>query len=169
MSAPEARNAPLARREADGAGPRLAERMAQGVSRFTGSTAAFVAAVAAIVTWAASGPVFGYSSEWQLVVNTGTTIVTFLMVFVIQRAQNKESLAVQLKLNVIVAALEGASNRLINVESLGEEELATLHRHYARLVELSRKDTDLLQSHSVDEATARHGRKASAGPRGGSR
>jgi low affinity Fe/Cu permease len=117
------------------------------------------------VVWAATGPAFGYSAGWQLVVNTGTTIVTFLMVFVIQRAQNKESLAVQLKLNEIVAALEGASNRLINAESLGEEELATLHRHYARLVHLARKDGDLLQSHSVDEATARHGRKAGAGRR----
>jgi low affinity Fe/Cu permease len=163
MSAPEARIAHLARRGADAARPGLAERTAQVVSRFTGSTGAFVAAVAVIVAWAASGPAFGYSAEWQLVVNTGTTIVTFLMVFVIQRAQNKESLAVQLKLNEIVAALEGASNRLINVESLGEDELATLHRHYAQLVQLARKDTDLLRSHSVDEATARHGRKAGRG------
>jgi low affinity Fe/Cu permease len=167
MSAPEARIAQLARREADRSHPGPAERLAQGVSRFSGSTAAFVAAVAVILAWAVSGPFFDYSPEWQLVVNTGTTIVTFLMVFVIQRAQNKESLAVQLKLNEIVAALEGASNRLINVESLGEEELATLHQHYARLVQLARKDTDLRQSHSVDEATARHGRKASGAPRAG--
>jgi low affinity Fe/Cu permease len=162
VSAPEARIAELSRRDADHARPSLAERGAQAVSRFTGSTPAFAAALAVIVAWAASGPLFDYSPEWQLVVNTGTTVVTFLMVFVIQRAQNKEALAVQLKLNEIVAALEGASNRLINVESLGEEELATLHRHYARLVQLARKDNDLLRSHSVDEATARHGRKTRA-------
>jgi low affinity Fe/Cu permease len=139
--------------------PRLFERLAREVSRVTGSTGAFLAAVAVVLAWGATGPLFGFSQTWQLVINTGTTIVTFLMVFVIQRAQNKESLAVQLKLNEIVAAMEGASNRLINVESLSEEELDTLHRHYERLVQLARKDENLLQSHSVDEAGARHGMK----------
>jgi low affinity Fe/Cu permease len=135
------------------------ERFARAVTRFTGSTAAFVCAVAIVLVWAVTGPLFHFSSEWQLVINTGTTIVTFLMVFVIQRAQNKESLAVQLKLNEIVAAMEGASNRLINVESLAEQELTALHEHYARLVELAQQDEDLLKSHSVDEAAARHGAK----------
>ena len=136
------------------------ERMARAVSRFTGSTPAFLVAMAVVVVWAATGPLFGYSQTWQLVINTGTTIVTFLMVFVIQRAQNKEALAVQLKLNEIVAALEGASNRLINVESLGEDELDALHRHYERLVQLAKKEESLLKSHSVDEAEARHRQKA---------
>jgi low affinity Fe/Cu permease len=136
------------------------ERAARGVSRFTGSTAAFLAAVAVVVAWAVTGPLFGYSEAWQLVINTGTTIVTFLMVFVIQRAQNKEALAVQLKLNEIVAALEGASNRLINVESLSENELDALHRHYDRLVQLAGKESSLLKSHSVEEAEARHRSKA---------
>ena len=136
------------------------ERIARTVSRFTGSTAAFLTAVGIVLAWAATGPLFGYSEAWQLVINTGTTIVTFLMVFVIQRAQNKESLAVQLKLNEIVAAMEGASNRLINVEALSEDELDTLHEHYAALVGLARKDEDFLRSHSVDEATARHGLKS---------
>jgi low affinity Fe/Cu permease len=130
--------------------------MARGVSRFTGSTAAFMIAVAVVLIWAVTGRLFDYSQTWQLVINTGTTIVTFLMVFVIQRAQNKESLAVQLKLNELVAAMEGASNRLINVEAFGEDELEVLHKHYARLVQLSQKDESLLQSHSVDEASARH-------------
>ena len=84
-----------------------------------------------ILVWVVTGPVFHYSDTWQLVINTGTTIVTFLMVFLIQRAQNKESLAVQLKLNELVAAMEGASNRLIDVEDLTEEELMTLHRSIA--------------------------------------
>jgi low affinity Fe/Cu permease len=93
------------------------------------------------------------------VINTGTTIVTFLMVFLIQRTQNKDSLAVQLKLNELVAAVEGASNRLIDVEDLTEEELRILHRHYAKLVAMSRKDASLTTSHSVEEAQARHSRK----------
>lgn len=136
------------------------ERITRAVSRFTGSTAAFLMAVAIVLAWGVTGPLFGYSERWQLVINTGTTIVTFLMVFVIQRAQNKESLAAQLKLNEIVAAMQGASNRLINVEALSEEELATLHEHYGALVRLARTDENFLQSHSVDEATARHGLKS---------
>jgi low affinity Fe/Cu permease len=151
-------------RQPDGADRRAAvtvfERIARAVSRFTGSTAAFLLAVAVVLVWAVTGPLFGYSEKWQLVINTGTTIVTFLMVFVIQRAQNKESLAVQLKLNEIVAAMKGASNRLINVEALSEEELDTLHEHYGALVRLARKDEDLLKSHSVDEASARHDLKS---------
>jgi low affinity Fe/Cu permease len=136
------------------------ERMARAISQFTGSTPAFVIAVLVVLVWAVTGPLFHYSETWQLVINTGTTIVTFLMVFLIQRTQNKDSLAVQLKLNEIVAALEGASNRLVNVEDLSEEDLATLHRHYQALSELSKKDLDVRQSHSVDEAEARHRAKA---------
>ena len=116
-----------------------------------------------VVVWLATGPLFGFSDTWQLVINTGTTIVTFLMVFLIQRTQNKEALAVQLKLNEIVAALEGASNRLIDVEDLSEEELLALRRHFQVLVERSRHDSSLAQSHSVEEAEQRHQRKH--GPR----
>ena len=100
--------------------------------RWTGSTIAFVLACLVVVVWVATGPLFDFSNTWQLVINTGTTIVTFLMVFLIQRAQNKDSLAIQLKLNELVAAMAGASNRLIDCEDLTEEELRTLHRHYAR-------------------------------------
>ena len=103
-----------------------------------------------------TGPVFHFSDTWQLVINTGTTVVTFLMVFLIQRSQNKESLAVQLKLNEIVAALDGASNRMVNVEDLSEKELDVLHRHYTRLAAMAKRDVDLMQSHSVDEAVTRH-------------
>src|SRR6185369_15477462 len=128
-----------------------------------GGPAAFVLAFAVVVLWAVAGPLFDFSSEWQLVINTGTTIVTFLMVFLIQRSQNKESLAIQLKLNEIVAAVEGASNRLIDVEDLGEAELAALHGHYQRLVELAKRDLELAQSHSIEEAEERHHRKRRAG------
>ncbi len=114
------------------------ERMARAISQFTGSTPAFVTAVLVVLIWAVIGPLFHYSETWQLVINTGTTIVTFLMVFLIQRTQNKDSPAVQLKLNEIVAALEGASNRLVNVEDLSEEELTTLHRHYQALAQMAK-------------------------------
>jgi low affinity Fe/Cu permease len=141
-------------------GPGRFEKAARRISQFTGSTAAFVLAALVVLTWAATGPLFRYSENWQLVINTGTTIVTFLMVFLIQRTQNKDSLAVQLKLNEIVAALEGASNRLVNVEDLSEEELSTLHRHYQALAQMAQTDADVHQSHSVDEAQARHRAKA---------
>jgi low affinity Fe/Cu permease len=107
--------------------------MAARVSVATGSFWAFSAAIALIVAWAATGPFFHFSEDWQLVVNTSTTIVTFLMVFVIQHAQNKEMRAVQLKLNELIAAVEGASNRLIDVEDLSERELQHLYARYQHL------------------------------------
>lgn len=123
---------------------------------WTGSTTAFIVAVGIIVVWGVTGPLFHYSDTWQLVINTGTTIVTFLMVFLIQRTQNKDSLAIQLKLNELVAAMEGASNRLIAVEDLSEEELRILRIHYQRLAEMAKKERSLTESHSVEEAEARH-------------
>jgi low affinity Fe/Cu permease len=103
-----------------------------------------------------TGPIFHYSDTWQLVINTATTIVTFLMVFLIQQTQNKDTKAIELKLNELVAAVEGASNRLIGIEDLSEEELDTLHRHYRKLVVMAKKDIKLTMSHSVEEAEARH-------------
>jgi low affinity Fe/Cu permease len=135
------------------------ERLAKTVCDWTGSSSAFGAACGVVVIWLLSGPLFNFSDTWQLVINTGTTIVTFLMVFLIQRTQNKESLAVQLKLNELVAAVQGASNRLIDVEDLTEEELHALHKHYAKLVAMSRTDASLTSSHSIEEAQARHARK----------
>jgi low affinity Fe/Cu permease len=138
------------------------ERLSTAATSWTGSTPALVVAVSIILVWLVTGPVFGYSDTWQLVINTGTTIITFVMVFLIQRTQNKDSLAVQLKLNELVAALHGASNRLIDVEDLSEEELKVLHKYYQRLVAMAKKDEDLGQSHSVDEAQQRHAVKRSA-------
>jgi low affinity Fe/Cu permease len=132
------------------------ERLSTAATRWTGSTMALVLAVSMLVVWLLTGPVFGFSDTWQLVMNTVTSIITFLMVFLIQRTQNKDSLAVQLKLNEIVAAIEGASNRLIDVEDLSEDELKVLQKYYKRLVEMSKKDEDLGKSHSVDEARERH-------------
>ena len=146
--------------------PGFAERFARLATRWTGSSAAFALAIATVVAWAATGPIYHYSETWQLVINTGTTIVTFLMVFVIQRSQNKDSLALHLKLNEIVAALQGASNRLIAAEDLCEDELDTLRRHYARLVELAQGEASVTESHSVEEARGRHERKQTGGQQG---
>jgi low affinity Fe/Cu permease len=139
------------------------ERFAQSMTRWTGSTGTFLGAVGIVVVWGATGPLFGYSDTWQLVINTGTTIVTFLMVFLIQRTQNKDALAMHLKLNELVAAKKGASNRLLNAEDLTEEELHALHAHYARLVELARNETSVTESHSVEEADERHRAKTGSG------
>jgi low affinity Fe/Cu permease len=135
------------------------ERLSELVTRWTGSTAAFMVAAGIIVAWILLGPVFDYSDTWQLVINTGTTIVTFLMVFLIQRSQNKDSLVVHLKLNELVAAMHGASNRLIDVEALSEQELRTLERYYGELAELARKDSTFARSHSIEEARNRHSEK----------
>ena len=145
------------------------ERFSSAVTRWTGGTSAFAIALAVILIWAATGPLFGYSNTWQLVINTGTTIVTFLMVFLIQRAQNKDARAIQLKLNELVAAIDGASNRLVDVEDLSEDELETLHRFYSKLAHMAQHDADIRQSHSIDEAHERHARKLKAAKAGGAR
>jgi low affinity Fe/Cu permease len=141
-------------------GPML-ERLSRKATEATGTSTAFIIASLVIIAWIVTGPFFHFSDTWQLVINTGTTIVTFLMVFLIQRSQNKDALAIHLKLNEIVAALEGASNRLIDVEDLSEDEIKTLHKYYQRLVDMARKDLKLTMSHSVEEAEARHNLKHS--------
>lgn len=135
------------------------EKIALTLTKFSGGTTAFIIALSIVILWAISGPAFGFSETWQLVINTGTTIITFLMVFLIQRAQNKESLAVQLKLNEIIAAVKGASNRIIDIEDLNERDLQTLKKHYIKLSKLYEKEVDIKQSHSIEEAEKRHSKK----------
>jgi low affinity Fe/Cu permease len=131
----------------------LIEHFTYRVTEGVGSARAFMLALLVVLLWAGTGPFFHFSDTWQLVINTGTTIVTFLMVFLIQRSQNKESLAVQLKLNEIVAALRGASNRLINVECLSEAEVRALHDRYQRLAQRVQADgLPPTASHSIEEA-----------------
>jgi low affinity Fe/Cu permease len=134
----------------------LLEQFSIKATEATGTSTAFLLAVGTIAIWALTGPLFHFSDTWQLVINTGTTIVTFLMVFLIQRTQNKDAKAIHLKLNEIVAAITGASNRLIDVEDLTEEELKTLHDHYQRLVKMAKKDESLGATHSIEEADTRH-------------
>jgi len=109
------------------------ELFAGKASLASGSFWAFGLAAAVVGVWAVTGPLFDFSASWQLVINTGTTIVTFLMVFLIQHTQNKETRALQLKLNELIAAVEGASSRLIDVEDLSERELEYLHRRFKHL------------------------------------
>jgi low affinity Fe/Cu permease len=136
------------------------EALSATITRWAGGTWAFAIALGTVVVWAIAGPIFQYSDTWQLTINTGTTIVTFLMVFLIQRSQNKDATAIHLKLNEIVAAMEGASNRLIEAEVLTERDLAALRRHYHELASLAKHESDLTKSHSVEEARSRHRSKA---------
>ena len=153
MSANHERHRP--RKPSSGIGVAM-ERASRVVTAWSGSSWAFGIAATIILVWLLTGPFFHYSDTWQLVINTGTTIITFLMVFLIQRSQNKESLAVQLKLNEIVAALAGASNRLIDVENLDESDLRQLHLFYKTLAHMAKSDGHLGQSHSLDEAAEKH-------------
>jgi low affinity Fe/Cu permease len=136
------------------------EKFSNWATRATGSSTAFTLAVSIVIVWAFTGPLFDFSETWQLVINTGTTIITFLMVFLIQKSQNKDSKAIHLKLNELIAAQEGASNRMVDIEDLTEEELDQLHKFYARLYQLAKKEDALTYSHSIDAAeeinTAKH-------------
>jgi len=138
------------------------EQVAQAVTEWSGKPLAFGVALLIVVVWAVTGPLFNFSDTWQLVINTGTTIVTFLMVFLIQQTQNKDTQALELKLNEIVAAVAGASNRLIDVESLTSAELMVLRRHYRELADMAQKESSVRKSHSVEEAVARHNAKQKA-------
>ncbi len=112
---------------------RAFSRLAQAATVATGNAWAFILAVTTIIVWGAVGPSFHYSDTWQLVINTGTTIVTFLMVFVIQHAQNKEMRSIQIKLDELIASGEGASNKLIDVEELSDDEVDRLYKQYQQL------------------------------------
>jgi len=137
------------------------DKMATRVTKASGRPAAFVLACVIVIAWLIMGPIFNFSDTWQLVINTGTTIITFLMVFIIQQTQNKDTIALQIKLNELIASSEFASNRLVDVEDLTEEELETLKNFYVRLAELAKKERDIHKSHSLDEAKLRHKKKLS--------
>lgn len=113
---------------------------AKWTSRATGRPATFVLAVAVILIWAITGPLFGFSDTWQLVINTGTTIITFLMVFLIQNTQNRDSEAIQVKLDELIRAMAGAHNVLLDLEELDEAELDRIHATYEALASQARED-----------------------------
>jgi low affinity Fe/Cu permease len=126
-------------------------RFAKATAHATGHPIAFMVAVLVVLTWAITGPVFGFSDTWQLVINTGTTIATFLMVFLIQNTQNRDSAAVQLKLDELIRAVAGAHNALLDLEELTEDDLARLRVHYGDLARGARED---LKRGNVDTGTS---------------
>lgn len=136
------------------------EKASTKITNWTGSPVAFCIAFLVVIVWIFSGPIFNYSDTWQLVINTGTTIITFLMVFLIQKSQNKDSKAIQLKLNELIAASRHASNRMVDIEDLTESELDVLHKYYQKLSDIAEADQDIHQSHSIDAAVKRHHLKA---------
>ena len=144
----------------------LFTRFANGASRFTGSSICFALALLVVLAWIATGPVFHYSDTWQLVINTGTTIVTFLMVFLIQNSQNRDSEALQIKLDELIRATRGAHNKLLDLEELDEAELRRLRDRYEALARRAREcgsqDDDASGSPDVDE-------DGTSGTRGGPR
>jgi low affinity Fe/Cu permease len=138
------------------------DKMATKVTKASGKPAAFILACIIILAWGITGPIFKYSDTWQLVINTSTTIITFLMVFIIQQTQNKDTIALQLKLNELIASSSFASNHLISVEDMTTEDLEVLKKFYSRLSELAEKEKDIHASHSLDEAKLLHLRKLEA-------
>jgi low affinity Fe/Cu permease len=131
---------------------KLLERFAIWTTVWVGSSWAFLVALAVTGFWLVSGPIFHYSDTWQLAMNTVSSIVTFLMVFLLQRSQNKESLAMQVKLNELLAAKRGASNRLINVEDLSEQEVPDLHERFQQLAQRRRIGKATAAARSIEEA-----------------
>lgn len=134
----------------------LFEKFSSRITKAAGKPLAFILAMMVIAAWIITGPVFHFSNSWQLAINTSTTIITFLMVFIIQQTQNKEAVALQLKLNELIAATSTASNRLIDVEDISAEELETLKKFYVKLAELTKKEADIHMTHSIDEAIISH-------------
>ena len=135
---------------------RMFSRISTYITRKAGSPVVAIIAFLFVVLWALTGPFFHYSNTWQLVINTSTTIVTFLMVFIIQQSQNRDTAAIHLKLNELIASHEKASNRLVDIEDLTEEELLILKRYYVELSDKAEKERDLYSSHSMDEAEENH-------------
>ncbi|MEC4748180.1 low affinity iron permease family protein [Methylomicrobium sp. Wu6] len=115
------------------------DRFARAWSRLTGKPLAFNIAILVIAAWLITGPLFGFSDTWQLIINTATTIVTFLMVFLIQHTQNRDTDALQVKLDELIRAIEGANNELLDLEEMEEDELALLRKQYLELARISRQ------------------------------
>ena len=130
-------------------------RFAQAASRGAGRPTTFVLALAVVLVWAVSGPLFGWSDTWQLVINTGTTIVTFLMVFLIQNTQNRDTQAMQLKLDELIRVNKDARNKLLDLEDLDDHELERLKQAFVRLSEEPGQPAEELRE-AADELAAAH-------------
>lgn len=129
------------RPSADGPAPRpFFTRLSQSVAKYAGKPVTFFLAVSIIVVWGMTGPIFGFNDTWQLIINTSTTIVTFLMVFLIQNSQNRDTAALQIKLDELIARTQGPRNVLLDLEDLDEETLERLRADYARLADIAREE-----------------------------
>jgi low affinity Fe/Cu permease len=131
------------------------DSFARHTSMFCGKPVIFLGAVVIVVVWAATGPIFHYSDTWQLVINTGTTIVTFLMVFLIQNTQNRDAMAVQVKLADLIIAVEGAHNKLANCEEMSEEELEELHKQYREQASIAAQELESRRGGKKDKPRSR--------------
>jgi low affinity Fe/Cu permease len=131
------------------------DSFARKTSTFCGKPVVFLGAVFIVLVWAVTGPLFGFSDTWQLVINTGTTIITFLMVFLIQNTQNRDSLAIQVKLADLIIAVGGAHNRLANAEELTEEELETLHQQYREQASAAEEELESRRDRKKPKAASR--------------
>lgn len=147
---------------------RFFNKIAGWITHKAGSPAVSISAFLVIILWGFSGPLFNFSNTWQLVINTGTTIITFLMVFIIQQSQNKDTAAIHLKLNELIACNEKASNRLVDIEDLTEGEIHILKTFYIELADKAEKEMDLHSSHSLDEAKDNHNLKIRRARKAGS-
>lgn len=130
--------------------PKFFETLASKVTKASGSNGAIIIAFCIVLFWALTGPFFHYSETWQLVINTGTTIITFLMVFLIQKAQNKDSLAVHLKLNELIKSHKESSNRLIDVENLNEDQILIIQKRYENLNKMNQQALDKIKEETED-------------------
>ena len=125
-------------------------RFTRAIARFCGRPIVFVLAVGTILAWIVTGPLFGFSDTWQLVINTATTIITFLMVFLIQSSQNRDTEAIQVKLDELIRATQGSHNALLDLEELGEEELDLFRNRYLALARAARNDVNTLDTGSPE-------------------
>jgi low affinity Fe/Cu permease len=130
---------------------RFFDKLTNKVTKATGSPLASVLAFLMILIWGLSGPIFHFSDTWQLVINTSTTIITFLMVFIIQQSQNKDTIAIHLKLNELIASSKHASNQLVDIEDLTESELETVKKFYMKLADKAESESSLSETHSLSE------------------
>ena len=133
------------------------EKVSYHVTKAAGSNVVIAIAFLSVLIWLVCGPISHFSEQWQIVIHTSTSVITFLMVFVIQKSQNKDSLAIQLKLNELIAAHELASNRLVDVENMTEQELKIIQKYYSKLSAFTHAQDTFQESHSIDEIEADHG------------
>ena len=135
---------------------RFIENIASAIVNMAGKTSTVLIVFILVLVWGVSGFFLHFSVEWEMIIGTASSVVTILMVFLILKSQNKDSLSIQLKLNELVAATESASNRLVNVEGMTEDELKVIQKYYSKLSEFAKKQETLQQSHSIDEIHQEH-------------